>query len=150
VLAAALCPGEEPGKLLIAAREFDTYLRINAAAIPNYGERYRAGETISSSPAESAVTKSSANTWSRSNKCAGPVEVTAGLSRPVRLDRGRPSVPPASSSTGLDMQVISAYRCTSAPPTRSASTALLPARVAGSVKGTGGRVTVTICPPACA
>jgi hypothetical protein len=40
---------------LTAAREFNTYLRINAAAIPNYGERYRAGETISSSPAESAV-----------------------------------------------------------------------------------------------
>jgi hypothetical protein len=38
-----------------AAREFDTYLRANPGAIPNYGKRYRSGETIASSPAESAV-----------------------------------------------------------------------------------------------
>jgi hypothetical protein len=50
-----LNPGDEPSKLLTAAREFDTYLRANAGEIPNYGERYRAGETISSSLAESAV-----------------------------------------------------------------------------------------------
>jgi hypothetical protein len=50
-----LHPGNEPTKLLTAAREFDTYLRANAGEIPNYGERYRAGETISSSLAESAV-----------------------------------------------------------------------------------------------
>jgi len=36
-------------------REFDTYIRANAGSIPNYGERYRAGEVISSSIAESAV-----------------------------------------------------------------------------------------------
>jgi hypothetical protein len=50
-----LNPSDEPSKLLTAAREFDTYLRANAGEIPNYGERYRAGETISSSLAESAV-----------------------------------------------------------------------------------------------
>jgi hypothetical protein len=50
-----LNPGDEPSKLLTTAREFDTYLRANAGEIPNYGERYRAGETISSSLAESAV-----------------------------------------------------------------------------------------------
>ena len=48
-------PSEEPPKLLKAIYEFDTYLRANADAIPNYGERYRAGEPIASSPAESAV-----------------------------------------------------------------------------------------------
>ena len=50
-----LHPDDQPSKLLTAAREFDTYLRANAGTIPNYGERYRAGETIASSPAESAV-----------------------------------------------------------------------------------------------
>jgi len=50
-----LHPDDPPPKLLVAAREFQTYLRINAEEIPNYGERYRAGETISSSLAESAV-----------------------------------------------------------------------------------------------
>jgi hypothetical protein len=48
-------PDDQPSKLLTATREFDTYLRANAGTIPNYGERYRAGETISSSPAESLV-----------------------------------------------------------------------------------------------
>lgn len=36
-------------------REFDTYIRANADFISNYGERYRAGEVISSSLAASAV-----------------------------------------------------------------------------------------------
>lgn len=40
-----LHPDDQPSKLLIAAREFDTYLRANAGTIPNYGERYRSGET---------------------------------------------------------------------------------------------------------
>ncbi len=38
-----------------ALRDLDNYLRANAWSIPNYGERYRAGEPISSSLAESAV-----------------------------------------------------------------------------------------------
>jgi hypothetical protein len=48
-------PPPEQAKLLKAVREFDTYLRVNAWSIPNYGERYRVGEAISSSIAESAV-----------------------------------------------------------------------------------------------
>lgn len=48
-------PGPEQAKLLKAVTEFDTYIRANASSIPNYGERYRAGETISSSFVESAV-----------------------------------------------------------------------------------------------
>jgi hypothetical protein len=42
-------------KLAKAVREFGGYLAANAAAIPNYGERRRAGETISTSFVESAV-----------------------------------------------------------------------------------------------
>jgi hypothetical protein len=48
-------PSVEQAKFLKALREFDTYLRANAGSIPNYGERHRAGEPISSSMAESAV-----------------------------------------------------------------------------------------------
>jgi hypothetical protein len=45
----------EPGKLLAAVREFDSYLRANAERIPNYGERHRAGEAISTAFTESTV-----------------------------------------------------------------------------------------------
>ncbi len=42
-------------KLLRAVTEFGGYIRANATSIPNYGERYRAGEAISSGFVESAV-----------------------------------------------------------------------------------------------
>jgi len=42
-------------KLLKTVTEFGGYIRANATSIPNYGERYRAGEAISSSFVESAV-----------------------------------------------------------------------------------------------
>ena len=47
--------GPEQRKLLRAIREFDTYLRANGAWIPNYGERHRNGETISSAFVESTI-----------------------------------------------------------------------------------------------
>jgi hypothetical protein len=50
-----LNPGEDPGKLLTAMREFDSYIRANAGRIPNYGERRRAGEAISTAFVESTV-----------------------------------------------------------------------------------------------
>jgi hypothetical protein len=43
------------GKLARAAAEFRTCIENNAAAIPNYGERYGNGEANSSVGAESAV-----------------------------------------------------------------------------------------------
>ena len=42
-------------KLLRAAREFETYIEGNGGLIPNYGDRYRHGETISTAFVESAV-----------------------------------------------------------------------------------------------
>ena len=42
-------------RLVQLVDDFDGYLDANAASIPNYGERYRAGEAISSAPAESIV-----------------------------------------------------------------------------------------------
>lgn len=47
--------GVEHNKLAKAVREFRGYLTANAGSIPNYGERYRAGEIISTSFVESAV-----------------------------------------------------------------------------------------------
>jgi hypothetical protein len=50
-----LQPDDEPSKLLTAIREFNSYLRANADRIPNYGERRRAGEAISTAFTESTV-----------------------------------------------------------------------------------------------
>jgi len=48
-------PGLEQARLLKAVREFDSYIRANAGRIPNYEERHRAGEAISTAFTESAV-----------------------------------------------------------------------------------------------
>jgi hypothetical protein len=45
----------EHRKLLKAARALEVYVTNNRAAIPNYGERYRQGKTISTAFVESAV-----------------------------------------------------------------------------------------------
>ena len=42
-------------KLLKAMEEFHTYITNNAGFIPNYGERYRHGERISTGFVESTV-----------------------------------------------------------------------------------------------
>jgi hypothetical protein len=44
-----------PRKLAKAIREFRVYIESNAAMIPNYGERRRYGEAISTATAESTV-----------------------------------------------------------------------------------------------
>jgi hypothetical protein len=48
-------PGVSQAKLLKAVREFGGYIQANTGRIPNYGERHRAGETISTAFVESAV-----------------------------------------------------------------------------------------------
>jgi len=45
----------EAGKLARTLHEFDHYIRANQSSIPNYGDRYRNGEAISSAVAESSV-----------------------------------------------------------------------------------------------
>lgn len=47
--------GVESAKLLKKAMEFDTYIQRNQKLIPNYGDRYRYGERISTGFAESTV-----------------------------------------------------------------------------------------------
>jgi hypothetical protein len=46
---------DEQGKLLKTLREFEQYIAANRPFIPNYGDRYRNGETISSAFVESTV-----------------------------------------------------------------------------------------------
>ncbi len=46
---------DEARKLARTLREFDHYIRTNQSSLPNYGDRYRNGEPISSSIAESSV-----------------------------------------------------------------------------------------------
>ena len=46
---------ETAAKLLTAVREFGHYIEVNRKSIPNYGDRYRHNETISTSFVESAV-----------------------------------------------------------------------------------------------
>jgi DNA-directed RNA polymerase subunit RPC12/RpoP len=48
-------PVEKHKKLIQKIEEFETYIRNNASLIPNYAERYRYGETISTAFAESTV-----------------------------------------------------------------------------------------------
>jgi len=48
-------PSPEQRKLSKAVAEFDGYIRANGAWIPNYGERWRSGEAISSAFVESTV-----------------------------------------------------------------------------------------------
>jgi hypothetical protein len=72
---------EEPhiaqAKLLKAVREFDSYLRANAGRIPNYGERRRAGEAISTAFVESTVNQVISKRMVKNSKCAGhPVAPT--------------------------------------------------------------------------
>ena len=49
--------GESRKKLLKAVREFRGYIEANQNFIPNYGDRYRHGEKISTAFAESAAKK---------------------------------------------------------------------------------------------
>lgn len=46
---------DEARKLARTLHEFDHYIRTNQSSLPNYGNRYRNGEPISSSLAESSV-----------------------------------------------------------------------------------------------
>ena len=48
-------PSEKNKKLIRKLEEFETYIRNNSGFIPNYGERYRYGEVISTAFVESTI-----------------------------------------------------------------------------------------------
>ena len=48
-------PSAPAEKLAMGVAEFETYIRNNQESIPNFGERYRQGETISTEFVESTI-----------------------------------------------------------------------------------------------
>ncbi len=48
-------PSEKHKKLVRKLEEFETYIQNNTGLIPNYGERHRYGETISTAFADSTI-----------------------------------------------------------------------------------------------
>src|SRR5262249_43359113 len=54
-LESVIHPTERVKKLLKAVSEYHHYLEVNQAFIPNYGDRYRHGETITTAFVESTV-----------------------------------------------------------------------------------------------
>ena len=59
------------GKFARATHEFATYIADNAASLINYGERFRAGERISSCLAESAVSAATSKRSPSASRCNG-------------------------------------------------------------------------------
>jgi len=55
-------------KLFCAVSEFDKYIELNRHFIPNFGERYQKGESISSSLAESQLCRSLAEEWLKNSR----------------------------------------------------------------------------------
>jgi len=90
-------------KLAKAVREFGGYLAANASAIPNYGERYRAGEIISTSFVESAVNqviskrmvKKQQTRWSPEARtyCSRSAPGYSTTPSPTTTDAGTPTSP---------------------------------------------------------
>ena len=63
--------GERRRKLVKTVREFRGYIKANQDFIPNYGDRYRHGEKISTAFAESAVNQVVSKGMLRSSKSDG-------------------------------------------------------------------------------
>jgi hypothetical protein len=114
-------------KLAKTVREFGGYLAANASAIPNFGERYRAGETISTSFVESAVNqviskrmvKKQQMRWSPPGRAPTAPDPHPGTQRhpgrrlPALVPRLQPHPPPAGpsrvASHGLSRSPIDWY-----------------------------------------
>ena len=63
--------GENSRKLRKALDEFDTYVAVNEALIPNYGERWRNEESIATGFVESAVNQIVSKRFAKSSRCSG-------------------------------------------------------------------------------
>jgi hypothetical protein len=98
-----LHPGAQPSKLGKAVRESGDYLRANAGRTPNYGERHRAGEAISTAFVESTVNQVISKRMVKNSRCAGHHTVPTCYSRSV------PESSTTSSPAGtLDDQLVAA------------------------------------------
>ena len=63
--------GENSRKLRKALDEFDTYVAVNEALIPNYGERWRNEESIATGFVESAVNQIVSKRFAKKQRCSG-------------------------------------------------------------------------------
>ena len=59
-------PADKLGKSL---GEFETYIRNNIEFIPNFGERYRQGETIGTASVESTINQVVSKRFVKSSRC---------------------------------------------------------------------------------
>ena len=66
---------QEQRKLLKAVREFGTYITANRTFIPNYGDRYRHGETISTGFVVSAINQVVSKRMVKKQQMGGPTAV---------------------------------------------------------------------------
>jgi hypothetical protein len=62
----------EQRKVLKTVREFGTYIGANRTFIPNYGDRYRHGETISTAFVESAINQVLSKRFVKRQQMQGP------------------------------------------------------------------------------
>ena len=76
--------GPERQKPLRTIREFGNYIAANQAYIPDYGDRHRNGERISSAFTESAGTQLVSWRMVKNNKCTGPSEALTCCCRSAR------------------------------------------------------------------
>jgi hypothetical protein len=94
-----LHPDDQPSKLLKAVHEFDSYLHANAGRIPNYGERRRAGEAISTAFVESTVNQVISKRMVKNSRCAGHRAVPTCYCRYAPESSTTPS--PTTTSAGI-------------------------------------------------
>jgi hypothetical protein len=86
-------------KLAAALGEFATYIANNAGHIVHYGERFRAGERISTGFVESAIIKSWTNVSTNVNRCAGRLGVHTCCFRPERASSTTISIKSSAAVT---------------------------------------------------
>src|SRR5664279_5903767 len=87
-------------KLAKAVREFAGYLAANAPAIPNYGERYRAGEIISTSFVESAVNQVISKRMVKKQQMRWSPQARTSYCRSAPASSTTPSTTPSPTTTG--------------------------------------------------
>lgn len=84
-------------RLVNATADLATYIANNAAALPDYSERWFNGERISTAFAESPSTSWSADASPRNSRCSGPNRQDT----PIASSRCPP--PPTTPSTSSDL-----------------------------------------------
>jgi hypothetical protein len=72
---------QSAAKIAESLAAFETYIRNNGEFIPNFGERRRQGETISTAFMESTINQIVSRRFVKSNRCSRPCRVLISCSR---------------------------------------------------------------------